>query len=238
MLFYSVAVNGPSHPKKLDGPAGEPRRCAGCGERGWRAAGRSNAGRPAPQPSGHTADRACAAAEPASRGAVAEACCQPFHAQDSYSRWQAQLRGKVACTIGCRSATVIVSCHHHVPHAAAATHAPPMPNATAWPGHRKRSASTACDACQRSAVSVDRHGLNHVRRWGGVGWGPPTPTLPLPTPSRLGPAVAEPILHALCITLCHTPCTHYATNPHTRGPATLSLCCVVSGSADVRAGVA
>ncbi len=43
-----------------------------------------------------------------------------------------------------------------------------------------------------SAVSGQRspHGLNHVRRWGGVVWGPPTP-------SRLGPAVAEPILHAL-----------------------------------------
>jgi hypothetical protein len=97
-----------------------------------------------------------------------------------------------------------------------------------------------------SAVSGQRslHGLNHVRRWGGVGWGPPTPTLPLPTPSRLGPAVAEPILHALsswCV-CCVMSCVCVRGSEGGRGEGgccqgmrcvsccVCAVCCAVVGS--------
>jgi hypothetical protein len=158
-IQFPSAVNGhPSRPKP-SGPAGGRRAAAASATCGavlvaanavgeQRVAGSSNgAARPATQ-GPHGGPRA--AAKPASRGAVA-AERRPGAGSGShgYQPWReifgtragrARLRGKVASATGCRSATVIVS--GHVPQIAASTHAA-VPNSTACPGHRQRSASSA-----------------------------------------------------------------------------------------------
>jgi hypothetical protein len=179
--FFIPAVNGHPKPDARRGRFREPRRCAGCGERGWRAAGRSNAG----APSGHTADRACAAAKPASRcqrRALLPAVSRASYSHTNAARWPARLAPQ--CHV------VMYPMQQR----------PPMPFPCPMQPHgpvivsgqrRFMSASTACDT------------LTCIPPWfkscAQVGWcgvGPPHP-YPAPPPSRLGPAVAEPILHAL-----------------------------------------
>jgi hypothetical protein len=123
----------------------EPRRCAGCGEGAWRAAGRSNAGTGrgrAGQP------RRCCCRAPA-WGRCRQPRAVTSHPRTRWhSRWLARLRGKVACATGCGSATVSGRRRQRsssaVAHRAAATLAH---YATACPGHRSlQQHAVACIA--------------------------------------------------------------------------------------------
>ncbi len=137
----------PSAQTAQTGPARSPSASRVLLASSW-AAGGSNAGRdphplaaPAGRDPGHTADRAPRLAAERQPGAAALAV--PSHPRTLWhSRWQARLRGKLAC---CGSATVIVSGHPWRSSAIAMPqHACPSMHAPACPSMHAPAQAPAC----------------------------------------------------------------------------------------------
>ncbi len=120
-----------------------------------------------------------------------DACCfsQP-HAVTSHlrtlwrSRWEARLRDKLACASGCGS-TAIITHSHRMPQPVGGGPTTALDRGTSCqPSNLEQQERYADDAAwsDDGLIMMRGHGS------GGVVWSPPTP-------SRLGPAVAGPIIH-------------------------------------------
>ncbi len=138
-------------------------------------------------PRGHTADRARAAAEPASRGAVADGPLQAATRgyQPSANALELALASPAARQGGMRDwlpQRPVIASGHRQRSAVIVIVIVSMQQRPHCRGHRQRSASSA-HPCIAPALSFQqRHKLEH-QDMGGVGWGPPP--LPYPSPPPL-----------------------------------------------------